>query len=65
MLRATVLGMFACVAFTPSARAVVELNFDSLPATSAYSNGVPVPTADRLSSQFLTTDGISFSSDSP
>jgi len=65
MLRAAILGVIACLVIPSWARAVIVLNFDSLPATSAYSNGSPVPAGDRLSNQYVSTNGILFSSNSP
>src|SRR3982751_6090707 len=64
MRHVAILGVLSCF-FTFGAQAVVVLNFDTLLATSAYSNGSPVPAANRLSNQFLSTDGILFSSKSP
>src|SRR5258706_15154121 len=66
MLRGLVVILVACLAITSRATAGPTLiNFDNLPASTAYSQGNFVPVADRLSNQLQSTSGILFSSNSP
>jgi hypothetical protein len=65
-MKATVLGFIAllCVGMTNSQASTVTLNFDSLPSMD-YFSGAPIPAAAQLSTQYLDTYGVSFTSVNP
>ncbi len=63
-MRHLLFGVAILFAIHSAAKAAIVLNFEELASTTAYSNGQPVPAADRLSTQYLAIDGIRFSSGS-
>jgi hypothetical protein len=64
-MKATLLGFTALLATTQlTAASTVTLDFDNLPSMS-FIAGTPIPVAARLSTQYLDTYGVSFTSGSP
>ena len=64
-MRRLLFGVAILFIIQSAGKAAIVLNFDDLTSTTAYSNGQPVPANTRLSTQYLATDGIRFSSGSP
>lgn len=61
----TTIALLAILALAASATAdPIMLDFEGFPATN-YDPGEPIPAANRLSTQYLTTHGVKFSSDAP
>jgi hypothetical protein len=64
-MKATLLGFTALLATAQlTSASAVTLDFDSLPSMD-YHAGAPIPVAAQLSTQYLDTYGVSFTSGSP